>query len=777
MFIKVLFNININEAFTYIKPSVIKNSIKFRRVLVPFNKKLKVGFVSEEFPTEDKALKFKLENVVDVIDSFPLISETDFQFLQWMSKYYIVPLGQIIFNALPSYSLENFKIKVSNKFSNNIKLDGDKQTLIDLLNSNSSVKKIQSNVPFFYANLASLIEKNIITIEKHTPKSRNIKFVKLENIENEDIKSLFGNSTLIPLKTFKKSVGRKFNKLLKNNEISIIEKNSNLLPSTYDSSFLYQKPLKLTEEQAKVWAAIKDDISKNKFATHLIFGVTGSGKTEIYIKAIEETLKAGKSVIYMVPEISLTTNIAYILLTSFLDYEIAVYHSKITKNLRYNLWEKIKKGKIKIVVGARSSLFAPVEDLGLIIVDEEHEYSYKQEDKPRYHGRDSAIMKGKLHNAVVLLGSATPSVNSYYNALTKKYKLGVLKKRVHNFPMPEIEIIDLKPFKDNLIITPPLKKEIQIALKKREQVILLINKKGYSSYLLCKECGYVFKCKNCDITLTYYKSINKLLCSLCDNRYPTPSKCPQCGGNMFKSIGKGTEKITEQVMDELKGARVKRFDAQSTSKKGSGTSILREFNNGEIDIIVGTQMIAKGYDFKNVSLVGIITIDNMLNFPDFNSVEKTFQLIIQCAGRAGRSNIKGKVMLQTFSPDNYIFKFCKTYNLTGFYKYELMQRKVAGYPPFLSIVHIIIESNNKKYLENYSEKAYEILNIGKPESVVLLGPVPSQVKKIRNRYRYSILLKGKSRATLNKLCVNLLESFKKVSAVTIKIDVDPVSLM
>jgi primosomal protein N' (replication factor Y) len=564
--------------------------------------------------------------------------------------------------------------------------------------------------------------------------------------------------------------------MVKNGKITVFEKDKYLLPENLDANFEYHRPDKLTTEQENTWKSIRSHINRGKFSCHLIFGVTGSGKTEIYLKAIEETLNKGKSVIYLVPEISLTSNIAYILLSNFPDYEIGIYHSKIPQSLRYKLWENALNGNLKILVGARSGLFLPMKNLGLIIVDEEHENSYKQEDKPRYHGRDCAIMKGKFHNATVILGSGTPSVISYYNALKGKYHLHLLKERVNKLPLPDFNIIDLKKFSDKRIISPPLKEKIRDKINRNEQVILLINKKGYASYIICKDCGHVFKCKNCDITLTYYKSINRLICSICDNRFPIPAQCPVCKGNLFKFLGKGTEKIVEQTIKELDNIVVERFDAQSTSKKGKSRDILKKFNNGEVDVIVGTQMIAKGYDFKNVTLVGIITIDNMLNFPDYNSTEKTFQLIMQCSGRAGRKDKQGEVILQTFSPENYVFKFCRENRLKDFYDYELNQRKIAAYPPFSHLVHIILEGKDYEKLEKFSEKLTEFIFSIKPSSTYVLGPVPSQIKKIRNRFRFSILLKSKSRKSLNKLAFKVVKSFIKVSGIDIKVDVDPVNL-
>ena len=773
MYVNVVFNINLSTPFIYKKSSVFKEqSLKFRRVLVPFKNKLQMGFVVEDNVVVEKTSDFKIADVFDVIDNEPVISENEFEFYKWLSEYYIVPIGQTIFNAIPPFSIDHFKIEI---IDDNPVLDEAERELFELIKAGTSLKKSQKNIPFFFSLLNNLKEKKTIEVIKKLPKARKIKFVKLTDKANIELKEVFGSQKLLPVEIVKKSV-KGYRKLLKEGTFEIIEKSKAFMPENFDSAFKYFRPEQLNEEQERAWKKVKESIDKDEFETHLIFGITGSGKTEIYLKAIEETLKKSKNVIYLVPEISLTPNVAYILLSNFPDCEIAVYHSKISKNLRYELWNNVNNGKVQIIVGARSALFAPVKNLGLIIVDEEHEQSYKQEDKPRYHGRDCAVMKGKINNAVVILGSATPSVQSYYNAKTGKYKLHVLKNRVNNQPLPDFEIIDLKEYQKETALSEPLKKEIKASVEKGEQVILLINKKGYASYFVCRDCGFIYKCKNCELTLTFYKSLNRLICSYCDNRYPVLKECPECKGHFFKLMGKGTEKIVENTINELDNVKAARFDGESTAKHGESVKILKAFNNREIDVIVGTQMIAKGYDFQNVSLVGIISVDNMLNFPDYNSIEKAFQLIVQCSGRAGRKGKKGKVILQTYSPNNYIFNYCKNYKFEEFYEYELEQRKMFDYPPFCSLVHLIFEGNSKDNVKNFAEKGREILEKISKNRIVILGPVESQIKKIRNKYRFSILLKGKSKRFLRETCMKLEESFKNVRGVILKIDIDPISL-
>ncbi len=773
-FIKVVFNINLDTSFIYKKSGLIEHEkLLFKRVLVPFKNKLSIGFVIEEFNYEDK-FQFKVENIVDIIDDNPLISSKEFEFYKWMSEYYIVPVGQIIFNALPAFSVDRFKIIVNPQI-NYAQLNNGEKKLLELLETENNLKKIQKNFKFFFLTLNSLKNKNIINITRKKQRGKKVKFIEIVDNNNLKLKDFFKSNKILPFEYVKVNL-KNFKKYIKEGKLNLIEKNREFLPETLDASFKYFRPEQLNAQQEKIFKAIREDIVKGKFSCHLIFGVTGSGKTEIYLNAIEETLKKGKQVLFLVPEISLTANIGHIILTSFPNYEVIVYHSKISKNTRYEIWKRCAKNEVNIVVGARSALFTPLNNLGLIIVDEEHEQSYKQEDKPRYNARDCAVMKAKLFNATTILGSATPSVQSYYNAKTGKYKFHILKKRVNNQPLPDFKIIDLKNSFGDKIISLELKKEILTTINDNGQVILLLNKKGYASYVICNDCGYVFKCLNCDLTLTYYKSKERLVCSYCDNVYPLPAICPNCEGTHIKYMGKGTEKIVERVVEELKDVRVGRFDAQSTTKQGENVKILKEFNNGNLDILVGTQMLAKGYDFKNVALVGIVTVDNLLNFPDYNSTEKTFQLIIQCAGRAGRGGKKGKVLLQTYSPDNYIFKFSKEYRFEDFYEYELQQRKSAMYPPYYAIAHIIFESININRVKKISNESAKILNEISNNKIVVLGPVESQIKKIRNKFRYSILVKSRYRKTLREACTILLKSLTKVRGVDIKLDIDPISL-
>ncbi len=712
-FVKVVLNLNIFSEFVYEVPDIFSFSLKFKRVYVPFKKKIKIGFVVDEFLGKNEDFNFNIEKVIDVIDYYNLISEKELKFYKWLSDYYITPLGQIIFNALPPVNIESLKLKI--KDENYLGLNENEQKILNLLRDGYSLKKIQAEISYFFVYLKSLIDNGIIEIKK-----------KQYRISKKDYLSVLA-----------------------------------------EISYQYFRPEKLNQHQEKVWNSLKDRL--NNFTVNLLFGITGSGKTEIYLKAIKEVLNKNKQIIYLVPEIALTPGLLEVFFENFKDKKIAVIHSKITSNKRNKILTEIANNNIDIVIGARSAIFAPLKKLGLIIVDEEHEQSYKQEDKPRYNARDSAIVKAKIYNCPIILGSATPSLKSWYNAKKGKYFYYEIKNRVNNNPLPEVELIDLKEEKNDKIISEKLKQEILNEIKKKGQVILFLNKKGYASFLFCSSCGYVFKCKNCEISLTYYKSKNSLFCPYCENNYKVDYVCPKCNSPYLRMAGKGTEKIEEKIIHELEGVKVARFDLESTQKKGELEKILKDFNEGEIDIIVGTQMIAKGHDFKNVGLVGVITIDNVLNFPDYTSSERAFQLLVQCSGRAGRGKNKGKVIVQTYNIENYIFQFFKNYDFEGFYEKELEFRKLAKYPPFYNLAHIILEGNTENKVQKNIKKLFEKIN---QSDIIKIGPSKSPIFKIRNKYRYSILLKSKSKARLNSCVRNLLNE-KLDSGVDFKIDIDP----
>ncbi|MEQ8164428.1 MAG: primosomal protein N', partial [Smithellaceae bacterium] len=454
--------------------------------------------------------------------------------------------------------------------------------------------------------------------------------------------------------------------------------------------------------QQKALRVISGHLGKNIFKPILLHGVTGSGKTEVYLNAIAQVLKNDGGAIYLVPEIALTPQLVSRILERFEQEQIAVMHSGIAEAIRYDQWRQIKRGRIKLVIGARSALFAPLPNLQLIIVDEEHDASYKQDDRLCYHGRDMAVLRAKLDRAVVVLGSATPGIRSYYNARNKKYSYLEISRRVEDKPLPEIEIIDMKAqpaSKDRpFIISENLISAIKTTLARKEQILLFLNKRGFDTFLICADCGYNFRCPNCAVSLKSHAAEGVIKCHYCNYTQKAMPLCPSCGGSRISSYGAGTQKLEAQIKNLFPEARTQRMDSDTTQTKGAQERILRKLERREIDILVGTQMITKGHDFPFITLVGVICADTSLNIPDFRSAERTFQQLTQVAGRGGRGATPGKVIIQTFNPQHFALKHVQSHDYKSFYAEEIAFRKDLGYPPFSRIINLRLSATKKETL-------------------------------------------------------------------------------
>ncbi|HBA27530.1 MAG TPA: primosomal protein N' [Nitrospinae bacterium] len=537
----------------------------------------------------------------------------------------------------------------------------------------------------------------------------------------------------------------------------------------------------LTTYQENVINKIKNKIDEEKHQVFLLHGVTGSGKTEVYIRATVEALKKGKKVIVMVPEITLTLQLFQRFSNVFVN-RVAILHSGFTQRERYNEWMKVRNNEVDIVIGARSAVFAPFENIGLIIVDEEHDTAYKQDTNPRYNGRDIAIVRGKYSNAVVILGSATPSMESFYNSQTSKYEYLHLPGRIDKKSLPLIEIVDIKGVN---IISDRLRSEMEKRIEKKEQTLLFINRRGSATFIQCSDCGYVWRCKNCSVSLTYHKKDNLCVCHYCGYSETVSDTCPQCKGYTINYKGKGTQKIEDEIRALFPNSNIERMDRDTVRKRGEAGRILKGIDERSVDILIGTQMIAKGHDYPGITLVGIVSADESLNIPDFRASERTFQLITQVAGRAGRGDINGDVILQTYNPDHYSVKCAKEYDFIGFYNQEGGLREALNYPPYSKMVSFRIEGSNEKGVEQFSHNFGKILDeiIGWQNDIEKLGPSKAIIYKIRNRYRWQILLKGRKIGNLKKIVSKAAEEAKirlqKTSKGNIKldIDIDPINLM
>ncbi len=551
-----------------------------------------------------------------------------------------------------------------------------------------------------------------------------------------------------------------------------------------DEQFIASTNLTLNAEQTVALAAVEEALKAPESARPLLLhGVTGSGKTEIYLQAIRSTLERGKTAIVLVPEISLTPQTVERFKSRFSETDdmVAVLHSRLSEGERHDEWHKIQAGRARIVIGARSAVFAPLENLGLIVVDEEHETTYKQEEAPRYHARDVAIVRAKMENCVVLLGTATPSLESYYNTTRGKYQLLNLTLRVDDNQMPLMRIVDLRQearkSKQLTILGEKLYSAITARLEKHEQTILFLNRRGFSTSLLCSACGEARQCPNCSVALTFHRHAARLSCHLCGHTAAVPKKCPACGENALIYAGFGTEKVESTVQQLFPKAVVRRMDADSMTRKDAYRETLRAFRGGKIDILVGTQMIAKGLHFPNVTLVGIINADLSLHLPDFRAGERTFQLLTQVAGRAGRGETPGEVFVQTFTPFSPSIQFARHHDFAGYFEQELEFRERCDFPPFKHAVLLTVRSTHEARAKFSAETIARRLGEALPEEFIMSAPTPAPLEKLQSQFRYHILLRGEAILRLSRLVRETLDKLPLPEDVLASVDVDPYQLL
>ncbi|MEA3329077.1 MAG: primosomal protein N' [Candidatus Omnitrophota bacterium] len=550
--------------------------------------------------------------------------------------------------------------------------------------------------------------------------------------------------------------------------------------SSSEEACLKTLDLRPNEEQQQVLNLTFKAVSDNQFNVFLLFGIAASGKTEIYLQAIRHAVKQGKSAIVLVPEISLTPQTVEHFKSRFGD-KVAVFHSHLSPGERFRQWQNLKDGKAAIVIGTRSAVFSPVKRLGIVIVDEEHENSYKQDDSPRYHARDAAIARAKISQAVVILGSATPSLESYYKAKKGVYKLVTLKSRIKDAAAPSTRIVDMRkeisPKGKTKMFSHVLGQSISARLAKDETVMLFLNRRGFSTFVNCKNCGYVLKCKSCHVPLTYHFHKDSLICHYCGYQQKTGKICPQCKKGYLSYFGIGTQKVESEVARIFPQADISRMDTDSVKRKGSHQRILGEFKKGKVNILVGTQMIAKGLHLPRVTLVGVVSADMTLNLPDFRSSERTFQLLTQVAGRAGRGLKKGEVVIQTYNPDNYSIRTASQYDFDAFYNQEIISRKELEFPPYCHLVNLIFRGSLEKSVIKTTRVLAKMLRKTKPKGIKIIGPASLPLPKLRGNFRWHIMFKSKEIALINKFLHQELKKFKPASGVIFKVDVDPMNML
>lgn len=708
-------NINVDKTFDYIVPFKYIEKIKIgMRVKVPFASRELEGFVLDLVNSVDD--NYELKEIISIVDTEPILNNELLHLGQFMSKKYFSTLISCYQTMLPKALKAQNKTTINKKMikyvelcSNSFpKLKPNQEKIVEYLRINGKVKKEEVN-KISVSGVNTLIKNGII------------------------IESLI-------------------------EEYRLVTKDINKEKETF----------KLTIEQQEAKNKI---LSQTQSSVFLLHGVTGSGKTVVYMEIVEEMLNRGKDSIFLVPEISLTPQMVYHFKSRFGD-EVAVLHSRLSEGEKYDEYRKIVEGKVHIVVGARSAVFAPFKNLGAIIIDEEHTTSYKQDNNPKYSAIEIAIERAKNNNAIVILGSATPSLETYARSIKGLYTLVELKHRVNTNNLPLVEIVDMSKEKHRgSIFSSRLITEVNKRLEEHEQIILLLNRRGYSSFITCSNCGYTAKCPHCDITLTYHKTSNTLRCHYCGYADKMNDICPSCGEKAIKTLGTGTEKVEEEIK-KVFNARVVRMDLDTTSKKGSHEKIITAFKNHEYDILLGTQMIAKGLDFSNVTLVGVINADTSLMIPNYRSNEYTFQLLMQTAGRSGRGEKKGSVIIQTFNPEHYAITLASKHDYIDFFKQEMEVRRKLSYPPYYYLIYIKVIGKDYNKISIESNKIASILTRELKNSKIL-GPTTCSVFKLNGLFRFGIIIKYKKEEKMEEVLQSLVNHYKGNQTVKVDIDVNP----
>jgi len=711
-------NKSIDKTFTYIIPNNLSNKICIgMQVSVPFNRKNINGFVLNI--KDNFTDNYSLKEINSIIQDKFILNKELLSLAKYLKSITLCSLITAINTMLPS-SLKVKKIKDYSKYETYITLNKSIDIIEEYLNTCKYPKQKE---------ILSILINNKYLIKKDYSSSVISSLINKELIKEE-----------------KKRIYR---------NIELIEKDI---------------PPKLSNEQQSA----VDSVSLEEYNTYLLYGITGSGKTEVYMSLISKALKLGKTAIMLVPEISLTTQMINRLLKRF-SSKVAIFHSGLSCGEKYDEYERIYKGEVEIVVGTRSAIFTPLKNIGIIILDEEHSSTYKQESTPKYNTIDIAKWRCNYNKCPLILGSATPRLEDMTYAKLGKYKLLTLNKRIGNSSLPKITLVNMQNEykKGNLILSDTLVKKIKEKLDNNKQVMLLLNRRGYSTTISCASCGYVYKCPNCDITLTYHKTNNTLRCHYCGFTKYKDRVCPNCKEEALNYLGVGTEKLEDILQKKFINAKIVRMDVDTTSRKGKTKKILDDFENKKYDILVGTQMISKGLDFKSVTLVGIINADTSLNIPKFRSGEETYALLTQVSGRSGRASNDGEVIIQTFNPDNMYIKLSLEQDYMKFYNYEMSFRKKLLYPPFTFMINLLISGKSEEKVIIESNNIYKYLNKNKDTSTNIYGPVPDSLSKINNIYRYQILIKYKKDNNLFNTLKYLDNMYSINKDVYLDIDINP----
>ena len=737
----------LKEPLVYTVPTALEGRLRpGMRVLLPLRKRTVTGVLLESL---DASPVPEPKAVVGTLDEEPIFDAHLIQLARWISQYYLTALGEVIGAMLPSNSRRQSQRMVFLKETEAPEIGGVEGRVLEelrRLKGKTSAKSLAAKFAGenFYQILARLEKLGAVRIENYLAGQRQ----------------------------------------RKHRLLAVTKEVPNRIPARFE----------LTAEQQSALGALQSRIEKGGFETFLLHGVTGSGKTEVYIRAMERAKQLGRKSLVLIPEISLTPQLLDRLEARF-PGKVGVLHSALTAAERWAQWQEIRGGNIDVVVGARSAVFAPIPELGLIIVDEEHDPSYKQEDGVRYNGRDVAVVRGKLLGCPVVLGSATPALESYENCRQRRYRLLEITRRVEERPLPDIEAIDLRTqFRAShsgaesgddsnaQLISASLARALQQNLQDGRQTLIFLNRRGFANFLQCAQCGYVWRCPHCSVTLTLHLRLKNISCHHCDYRRPTTEICPECQSPTLAGVGSGTERIEQALKRLAPQARIARMDRDTTGKRGSHEELIRRWEKGEIDILVGTQMITKGHDVSGVTLVGALLADLSLNLPDFRAAERTYQLLSQVAGRSGRGEHPGHVMIQTYAPDHYAIRHLARHDYKNFFAAESEFRRDLNYPPFSRLVNLRVDGPKAAEVEKHAQRLAERLREVKKgaaekfATVEILGPAAAPIEKLRDRYRWQLLLRGRQSAVLLELAKHA-RKLLAARSLRLHIDVDPYSML
>lgn len=738
--IEVAIPLYLDRTFHYRVPGRLQDvALTGHRALVPFGNRKLTGYILGPAPESGIT---DLKEIIEVLDSEPLWTAGELEFYRWVAAYYQHPLGEVVRTALPAgINIQTRKGASGEQGA----LTGGKTTLREkfYLPGPTTSPPRQSG-PKALEILAFIVETG--------------------EVSAGELRKRFG--TCIPQLKRLCELG-----------LCAVEDREVYRDPFKDQTVKRDEPRLLHSHQKTALDAVVTSLDHLQFAPFLLYGVTGSGKTEVYLQAISHALERDRNALVLVPEIALTPQLTGRFQARF-GGGIAILHSGLSDGERYDEWRRIRRGLAQIVIGARSAIFAPLENIGIIIVDEEHEASFKQSDGLRYNARDLALVRGKMEQAAVVLGSATPSVTTVHAAGEGRLTLLELPERVEGRPMPLVELVAMKGNKET--ISAPLSNCLRETYQLGKQAIVFLNRRGFATFLVCAECGKSLTCPNCSVTLTYHRQRRQSLCHYCDYAVPAPGSCPACNGTTLSELGAGTEKLEHDLKELLPTARILRMDSDTTSGKGSHGRLLSRMNDGSADILVGTQMIAKGHDFPEVTLVGVVNAEASLGMPDFRAAERTFQLLSQVIGRAGRGENPGRVVVQAIDPGHYAITSAAGHDAEGFYRQELEFRREAGYPPFAFLAVFAISGLSEQTVGDQADLTARTLMLLKSElkvRVEILGPAQSPLYRLRNRFRRQILLKASNRTDLHRMITVWRQRAAIVSTVRISVDIDPVDMM